>query len=122
MREFRGNVIITDHAKERFIQRRVNSRVRDGYVNVYKKMLNMIFRSTLVGTKKQDNGEVHEYRANKGCIFVCARKYAENFWEKDDVIILTVQLNRWYIEDRIDRGIDINTLGLNDLVKQSIRY
>ncbi|MGL5575138.1 MAG: hypothetical protein ACRDCW_06265 [Sarcina sp.] len=122
MREFRGNVIITDHAKERFIQRRVNSKVRDGYVNVYKKMLNMIFRSTLVGTKKQPNGEVHEYRSNKGCIFVCARRYAKNFWEKDEVTILTVKLNKWYIEDRVDRGIDINTFGLNDIVKQSIRY
>ncbi len=96
--------------------------VREEYVNVYKKMLNMIFRSTLIGIKKQENGELYEYRVNKGCIFVCARKYAENFWEKDDVVVLTVELNRWYIEDRVDRGIDIDSLGLNDFVKRSIRY
>lgn len=75
----------------------------------------MIVRSNLLKSVRQENGEVYEYRENDGCIFLCARRFSNNFWEKDKVTVVTVELTKGYI-NKISGGDDeiIGRLDLND--------
>ena len=120
MREFYGEIIITKHAKDRFIQRWINLNRQRGDVNVYKKMCNMIGRSKLIKSLKKQNGEVHEYRESHGCIFVCAREFSKDYFKKDKVTIVTVELQPWYINQKIKSGLDINLFDLNEYSKAKI--
>ncbi|WP_175429455.1 hypothetical protein [Clostridium acetireducens] len=43
MKGFYGNIFITHHAKQRFIERRLNVIKSSKYVNVYKKMIGIKF-------------------------------------------------------------------------------
>lgn len=49
--EFTGYIYITNHAKERFIERRINVISNNRNINVYKKMIGMIKRSKLIKFK-----------------------------------------------------------------------
>ena len=117
---FYGNIFITPHAKKRFIQRRLNV-IRNGYLaNPIKKMLNMLQRSVLIGCLTKEDGRLHEYREYKGCIFVCERQKARNYWEKDLVIVITVKLTSQYIKTLIDRGYDVEQLELHEYMVEVI--
>ena len=120
MREFYGEIIITKHAKDRFVQRWIKLNRERNYINVYKKMCNMIGRSRLIKSLTKENGEVHEYRENHGCIFVCAREFSKEFLKRDRVTVVTVELESWYIKEKINSGIDINLLDLNEYSKAKI--
>lgn len=113
MREFSGHIFITDHAKERFIERRLNVTSNSGYVNVYGKMLGMIKRSKLVKFLKKEDGRVHEYREYAGCIFVCHREASKDYWKQDLVTIITVELTEKFIKSTLCKGYNINELSLN---------
>ena len=120
MRGFYGEIIITKHAKDRFIQRWIKSNNKRNYINVYKKMCNMIVRSRLIKSLRKPSGEVHEYRENNGCIFVCAREFSKEFWRKDKVTVVTVELESWYIKEKLKSGIDVNLFDLNEYSKARI--
>lgn len=121
MREFKGNVFITLHARDRFIQRRIElSNNANNKCNVYKKMLNMIFRSKLIKFIRKPDGRISEYRENKGCIFICERINSKNFWEKDSVTVITVELSKTYIVDRIDRGYDVSKMQMGAFMENRL--
>lgn len=120
MRKFYGEIIITKHAKDRFVQRWIKLNRQRNYINVYKRMCNMIGRSRLIKSLRKPNGEVHEYRENNGCIFVCAREFSKEFWKRDKVIVVTVELAPWYIKKKLKSGVDINLLDLNEYSKARI--
>lgn len=88
MKGFRGKVYITNHAKNRFSERRLNITTnRNKEVNVYKKMLEMIKRSRLIKYLKKEDGRTHEYREYAGCIFVCHREFSKDIFKPDLVTI-----------------------------------
>lgn len=120
MREFSGYIHITNHAKKRFIERRLNVTTH-GYVNVYKKMINMIKRSTLIKYVTKDDGRVHEYREFAGCIFVCHREYSKDFFKPDLVTIITVELTPGYIKSVIDKGYTEESLSLNTFISEKVK-
>lgn len=113
MREFKGKVFITPHAKEKFIKRRLlTNKHYDPNVNVYRKMLNMLFRSKLLKYLTKDNGNLHEYRENNGVIFVCERKIAKNYWDSDLVTVITIELTAGNLKILENDGIDIKALNI----------
>lgn len=120
VREFHGDIIITKHAKNRFIQRRMNLNKRNRNPNLYIKMINMIKRSRLIKIVNRPNGKAYEYRQNDGCIFVCAREFSKNYLEKDKVIVVTVEMAEWYIKTMCLDGINIDDLDLNEYTKSRI--
>ena len=87
---------------------------------MYIKMCNMIVRSRLIKSLRKPNGEVHEYRENSGCIFICAREFSKEFWRKDKVIVVTVELESGYIKEKLKSGIDFNLFDLNENSKARI--
>ena len=122
MREFRGYIHITKHAKERFIERRLNtSSNKNTEVNVYKKMINMIKRSTLTKYVTKDDGRVHEYREYAGCIFVCHREYSKEYFKPDLVTIITVELTPGYIKSVINKGYNEKNLSLNTYITEKVK-
>lgn len=121
LREFYGDIFITRHAKNRFIQRWIQLNRERNYVNVYKKMINMITRSRLIKSISKPNGEVYEYRESNGCIFVCAREFSNSYWKKDKVTVVTVELEPWYIQNKYEAGVDIELLDLNEYSKLKVK-
>lgn len=122
MRSFVGEVFITPHAKERFIQRRIalSKNAYSKNCNVYKKMLNMIFRSRVVKCLRKEDGRVYEYRENDGCLFVCEREFSKNFLEKDKVTVITVELTASYIRERIDIGYAMESMEIGEYMTNKI--
>ena len=45
------------------------------------------------------------YGENNGCIFVCAREFSKEFWRKDKVTVVIVELESWYIKEKLKSGI-----------------
>lgn len=121
MKTFRGHIYITEHAKERFIERRINvTNNRNKYTNVYRKMINMIQRSILVKYVKKENGKVHEYRKNCGCIFVCEREISKDFFKPDLLTVITVELTDGFIRRTERNGYEINDLHLNSYMLKKL--
>lgn len=122
MRGFSGEVFITPHARDRFIQRRItlSRNAYDEHCNVYKKMLNMLFRSRVVKYLRKEDGRIHEYRENKGCIFVCEREFSKNYWEKDKVTVITVELTESYIRERIHKGYAVEDMEIGEYMSNRI--
>lgn len=120
MRTFVGDIYITPHAKQRFIERRVNVTKFNQNLNVFKKMINMIHRSELKKTLKKEDGRIHEYRECNGCIFVCEREFSKDFFKKDLVTVITVELTTGFIKRTIDKGYDIDTLSLNSYALEKV--
>lgn len=113
MREFTGHIYITNHAKERFIERRLNVISNNGKINIYKKMLGMIKRSKLIKCFKKEDGRIHEYREYAGCVFVCYREISKDFFKPDLVTVITVEMTDGAIKAAVEKGHSINTLNLN---------
>jgi hypothetical protein len=122
MRYFAGEVFITHHARDRFLQRRIDlsRNAHNEHCNVYKKMLNMLFRSRVVKYLRKEDGRVHEYRVYQGCLFVCERQIAKNFWEKDKVTVITVELTESYIKERMDKGYAVEDMEIGEFMTNKI--
>lgn len=113
MREFVGHIHITKHAKERFIERRLNVISNNRNVNVYHKMLEIIKRSTLIKCLRKEDGRIHEYREYAGCIFVCHREYSKDFFKPDLVTVITVEITNGAIKAALNKGNSVESLNLN---------
>lgn len=122
MRSFTGEVFITPHARDRFLQRRIDlsRNANNENCNVYKKMLNMLFRSKVVKYLRKEDGRIHEYRVNHGCLFVCERQTAGDFWEKDKVTVITVELTESYIRERLDKGYAMEDMEIGEYMTNRI--
>lgn len=117
MKTFVGYVHITKHARDRFVQRRINlSSNEKKYCNVYKKMLNMIFRSRLLKYKKGSDGEIYELRVFQGCVFFCKREYGKSFMDKDVVTVITVELTETFMRERSLMGYNIEDVELTEFM------
>ncbi|MDU7240408.1 hypothetical protein [Clostridium sp.] len=121
MKTFVGEIYITPHAKMRFIERRINVTKYDPKLNVYKKMRNMIYRSELIKSLKKPDGRIHEYREYKGCIFVCEREFSKDFWKKDLVTVITVELTTGFIMRTIDKVYPLEELSLNSYILDKLK-
>lgn len=113
MRGFTGYIHITNHAKERFIERRLNVISNNRNINVYKKMIGMIKRSTLVKYLRKEDGRIHEYREYAGCIFVCHREISRDPFKQDFVTVITVEITDGAITAALKKGYSVNSLSLN---------
>lgn len=113
MKEFVGHIYITRHARDRFIERRLNLTSNSGHTNVYSKMLGMIKRSTLIKCLRKEDGRLHEYREYAGCIFVCHREYSKDFFKPDLVTIITVEVTNRAIKEALNKGYSVDLLNLN---------
>lgn len=123
MRTFNGQVFITPHAKEKFIKRRLLTNIHyDANANVYRKMLNMLFRSKLIKYLTLENGKLHEYRENKGVIFVCERVISKDFFSKDLVTVITVELTSGNLRTMHSEGLDIRTLEIGNKMEERILF
>lgn len=121
MKKFVGRILITPHAKQRFIERRLNVTVNENrYVNVYKKMIGMIQRSELIKCLRKADSRLHEYREYAGCIFVCHREYSKEFFKQDLVTIITVELTTGFIKTTLEKGYNIDGLVLNSYTLDKI--
>lgn len=114
MREFSGQIYITQHAKERFIERRINVISNNHNINVFGKMIGMIKRSTLIKYLKKEDGRIHEYREYAGCIFVCHREFSKDYFKPDLVTVITVEMTDGAIKSALEKGYNIDSLYLND--------
>lgn len=113
MREFRGRIYITQHAKERFIERRLNLISNSQDINVFNKMIGMIKRSKLIKYLRKEDGRVHEYREYAGCIFVCHREFPKDYLIPDLVTVITVEMTHGTIIKAVDKGHSLESLSLN---------
>lgn len=114
MREFSGQIYITQHAKERFIERRINVISNNHNINVFGKMIGMIKRSTLIKYLKKEDGRIHEYREYAVCIFVCHREFSKDYFKPDLVTVITVEMTNGAIKSALEKGHSIDSLYLND--------
>jgi len=74
-----------------------------------------------INWKMVRGGFVREfYGENNGCIFVCAREFSKEFWRKDKVTVVIVELESWYIKEKLKSGIDVNLFDLNEYSKARI--
>ena len=123
MRTFNGQVFITPHAKEKFIKRRLLTNIHyDANANVYRKMLNMLFRSKLIKYLTLEDGRLHEYRENKGVIFVCERVISKDFFSKDLVTVITVELTVGNLRTMHSEGLDIKNLGIGNKMEERLLF
>ncbi|MGG7199274.1 hypothetical protein ACQPUL_00830 [Clostridium butyricum] len=121
MRNFQGEVYITNHAKEKFIKRRLmTNKTYKSNLNIYKKMLNMIFRSQLIKYVHKEDGKLHEYRKYKGVIFVCERKISQDYWKKDLVTVITVELTLEYLLELKNEGVDVKSLKIGPYIENQL--
>lgn len=121
MKSFMGKIYITNHAKDRFRERRINiTSNRNKEVNIYKKMLEMIKRSRLIKYLKKEDGRIHEYREYAGCIFVCHREFSKDIFKPDLVTVITVEMTDKEIISSIDRGYNMESLCLNSYKSNQI--
>lgn len=71
-------ILITEHAKDRFIQRWISLYKPKKNFNIYVKMINMIHGSRLMKTVRTEEGIIYGYMNNRE-YFVCNREFSKTY-------------------------------------------